>query len=176
MGKLKQVTDRIQRLYEGDANRPLRGYAVAIGTYGSLAAGLTALGRALGVSPPERLDAGDTVLLAVATHKASRMLAKDTIASPLRAPFTKYEESAGEAELNESVRGHGAQHAVGELISCPFCLAVWVGTGLAAGMVFVPRGTRLVCTILTAVAGSDFLQLAYDGSKQKVAVAAKQAK
>jgi hypothetical protein len=66
----------------------------------------------------------------------------------------------------ESVRGHGAQHAAGELISCPFCLAVWTGTALAGGMVFAPRATRLVCTVLTAVAASDALQLAYDGGKQ----------
>lgn len=66
----------------------------------------------------------------------------------------------------ESARGQGAQHAAGELISCPFCLAVWTGTALTAGMVFAPRATRLGCTVLTAVTASDALQLAYDGGKQ----------
>ncbi len=38
--------------------------------------------------------------------------------------------------------------------------------GLAAGMVFAPRPTRLVTTVLTAVAASDTMQLAYDAGKQ----------
>ena len=66
----------------------------------------------------------------------------------------------------ESVRGHGVRHAAGELITCPFCLAVWVATGLTAGMVFAPRLARLVCTTLTAIAVSDGLQLLYDRAKE----------
>lgn len=85
--------------------------------------------------------------------------------SPLRAPFVRYEEPAGEGEVNESVRGHGARHAVGELMTCPFCLSVWVASGLAAGLVIAPRPTRLVLSTLTAIAGSDALQLVYDRAK-----------
>jgi hypothetical protein len=77
----------------------------------------------------------------------------------------RYEESAGEGEVNESVRGTGVQHAVGELLSCPFCLAVWISGGLTAGLVLAPRATRLVLTALTAVAGSDAIQLVYDRAK-----------
>jgi hypothetical protein len=94
------------------------------------------------------------------------LLAKDAVTSPIRAPFTRYEEPAGEGELNESVTGHGTDHAVGELLTCPFCLAIWIATGLAAGMVFAPRFTRIAATVLTAVAASDVLQLGYDGAKQ----------
>jgi hypothetical protein len=50
---------------------------------------------------------------------------------------------------------------VGELVSCPFCSAVWVATGLAFGLLLAPRVTRIVTTVMCAVAGSDFLQLAY---------------
>lgn len=166
------VTDTVRRArntrrrYEGSASRPLGGYAAAMAAYTAVTAALTAVGRARGVRLPERLSAGDTVLLSVATHKASRLLAKDSVTSPLRAPFTRYSEPAGEAELNESVRGHGGRHAVGELVTCPFCLSVWVATALTAGLVFAPRMTRLVNTMLTAVAASDLLQLGYDGSKQ----------
>lgn len=163
---MRGAAKRIRELYEGDERRPLQGYLLVMGTYGGLAGALALAGRAMGVRLPERFGPGDTVLLSIATHKASRMLAKDAITSPLRAPFTRYEEPAGESELMESVRGQGAQHAAGELISCPFCLAVWTGTALTAGMVFAPRATRLVCTVLTAVTASDALQLAYDGGKQ----------
>jgi hypothetical protein len=118
------------------------------------------------VKLPEQLTVRDTVLLCLGTHKASRLLAKDAVTSPLRAPFARYEEPAGEAELNESVRGSGLQHAVGELVTCPFCLAVWVSSGLTAGLVFAPRVTRLVLNALTAIAVSDTLQLVYDNVKQ----------
>jgi hypothetical protein len=61
----------------------------------------------------------------------------------------------------EEVRGKGIRHAVGELITCPFCTSQWVATAYAAGLVFAPRATRLAGTTMTAVAGSDWLQLAY---------------
>jgi hypothetical protein len=51
-------------------------------------------------------------------------------------------------------------------MTCPFCLAVWIATAMAAGMVFAPRFTRMTATVLTAVAASDILQLGYDGAKQ----------
>jgi hypothetical protein len=111
---------------------------------------------------------GDVALLAVATHKLSRLLAKDAVTSPLRAPFTRVEGPAGEAELNENPRGHGMQHSVGELMTCPFCLAVWISSGLVTGLVFAPRLTRLVMATASAVAASDFLHLAYDGGKKLV--------
>jgi hypothetical protein len=175
MSALTRTAHRIREVYQGDAQRPLRGYVVVLGTYSGLAGVLTAAGRAIGVRIPERFNLGDTVLLTVATHKASRLLAKDSITSPLRAPFTRYEEPAGQSELNESVRGRGAQHAIGELLTCPFCLAVWIASGLTAGMVFAPRQTRLLSTILTVVAGADVLHLAYDGGKQLLTRVSKEA-
>jgi hypothetical protein len=152
--------------YEGEARRPLQGYVGAIGAYAAAVGAVVALGQATGARLPERVGLGDTVLLCIATHKASRLLAKDPVASPIRAPFTRYEEPAGMAEVNESVRGRGVQHAVGELLSCPFCLGVWTSSALTAGMVFAPRATRIVTTILTAVAASDTMQILYDTTKQ----------
>jgi hypothetical protein len=55
---------------------------------------------------------------------------------------------------------------VGELVSCPFCVGVWIATGLSAGLVFAPRLTRLVATAASAVAAADFLHLAYDVAKR----------
>ena len=86
----------------------------------------------------------------------------------MRAPFTRYAGSAGDGELNEEVRDEGSsvRHGIGELLSCPFCLAVWVATGLTGGLVVAPRLTRLGATVLTATAVSDFLQLGYDAAKR----------
>jgi hypothetical protein len=41
------------------------------------------------------------------------------------------------------------------------CLAQWIATAFGAGLVFAPRQTRLVMAVLSAVAGSDFLQYVY---------------
>jgi Protein of unknown function (DUF1360) len=95
------------------------------------------------------------------THRLSRTLAKDSVTSPIRAPFTRYAGVSGPAELHEEVRGSGWKHAIGELLTCPFCLSQWVATGYAAGMLFAPRVTRLAGATMTAVAISDWLQLAY---------------
>jgi hypothetical protein len=152
--------------YAGGNRRPLGGYVATLGTYSAVVAGLAAAARATGHRPPERMSTQDVVLASIATHKLSRLLTKESVTSPLRAPFTRYREPGGPAELHEEVRGSGVAHAVGELITCPFCVAVWVATGLSAGMVFAPRLTRLVATTFTAVAVSDVLQLAYAAAQQ----------
>jgi hypothetical protein len=168
-GWLRRLAQRLQHRYAHGHDRPLVGYTVVLGGYSALLGVLTGIGRATGARLPERVGVQDTVLLCLATHKASRLLAKDAVTSPLRAPFARYEEPAGEAELNESVRGSGVQHAVGELVTCPFCLGVWVASGLTAGLVFAPRITRMVLTTLTAIAASDTIQLIYDGAKKHLA-------
>jgi hypothetical protein len=170
--KQTRPTARLQRLehvYSNGDARPLRGYSAVLGAYATVVSLLTVVGRARGVRLPERLSVQDTVLLCAATHKASRLLSKDAVTSPLRAPFTRYEEAAGEAEVNESVRGHGVRHAVGELVTCPFCLGVWVASGLTAGLVFAPRITRLAASALTAIAASDLAQLVYNGARERLA-------
>src|SRR5689334_19117500 len=121
MTSLGELARRTVRLYEGNAERPVRGYATVLGTYTAIVSTLGLVARGTGARLP-RLDLWDTALLGVATHKASRMLAKDAVTSPLRAPFARFEEPTGMSEVNESVRGHGVQHAVGELATCPFCL------------------------------------------------------
>jgi hypothetical protein len=149
-----------RRAYSHGEDRPLGSYGMILAVYGlSVAAGVTVV-RLTGRRPP---DPGlwDVTLMAVTTHKVARTLAKDPVTSPLRAPFTRYEGVSGPAELAEQVRGSGVPHAIGELLSCPFCLAQWVGSAYAAGMTFAPRATRLAGATITAVAGADWLQLVY---------------
>ncbi len=166
MRHLHATSQEVRHAYEGDADRPLGGYLAALGTYAATVAALTGVAVARGRRLPDRYSLGDTVLLSIATHKISRLIAKDAVTSPLRAPFTRYEEPAGDGELNESARGRAARHLIGEMITCPFCLAVWIATGFAGGMVLVPRLTRTVGVVMTAVAASDTLQLVYDTAKQ----------
>jgi len=143
-----------------DDERPLRGYATLMAAYTTAAATVAGVARLTGRRLP-RPTAGDVALLAVATHKLSRLLTKDAVTSPIRAPFTRFESADGEGQVNESPRGHGVKHALGEMLTCPFCAGVWVASSLSAGLVFAPRLTRFAMTVATAAAGADFLHLAY---------------
>ena len=74
----------------------------------------------------------------MATHKASRLIAKDRVTAPLRAPFTEFDQEGGPGEVEESPRGAGMRRAIGELLVCPFCLAQWIATAALAGLAVVP--------------------------------------
>jgi hypothetical protein len=152
-----------ERAYTRDAEqeRPLAGYLGVMTVYGSLAAAAAGLARLAGRDIPDGFDTRQVLLSAAAIHKLSVLLTRDPVTSPLRAPFTVYEGTAGPAELDEDARGTGARHAVGELVTCPFCTGVWVAGGLTAGLVFLPRATRLGIGTLAALAGADLLQYAH---------------
>ncbi len=108
-----------------------------------------------------KLSAGDVVMMTVATHKLSRVITKDKVTSFVRAPFTRLEQPAGHGEVDEKPRGEGARRAVGELVTCPYCIGMWVAGGFLAGMALSPRRTRAVAALFTTVAGADALHLAY---------------
>jgi hypothetical protein len=152
-----------RREYTNGEQRPLAGDLGAMGVYVGLVSAAAAGVRASGRQLPERIPVGDAFLLTVATFRLARRLAKDPVTAPIRAPFTRFEGASGHAEVAEEVREHGGvKHAVGELLTCPFCLAQWVGTGLVFGYVTAPKATRLAALTMTMVAGSDVLQFAYD--------------
>ena len=113
---------------------------------------------------PKRPSLLDLALLGVATHKLSRIIAKDRITGILRAPFVSYVRSAGHGEVEEEPRGDGFQRGIGNLISCPYCMAPWCATALAFGFIFAPRVARFFAGILAAVAASDFLHRAYSAA------------
>jgi hypothetical protein len=153
--------------YRGDDDRPLGGYVVVMAVFAALVSGAAGLALATGRRLPPGVGPWDVLLFALATHKVSRTLTKDAVTSPLRAPFTRYQETGGPAEVMEEVRAtSGLRHSIGELITCPFCLDVWIATGFTVGMVFAPRVTRLVAATFGAVAGADFLHLLYSKAQQ----------
>ena len=108
----------------------------------------------------------DLALLGIATHKLSRVVAKDRITGILRAPFVNYIKSAGAGEVEEEPRGHGIQRGIGTLISCPYCMGPWCAAGLAFGFVLAPRVARFFAGVLASVAVSDFLHRAYAATKE----------
>jgi len=166
---MQQVQDGVARAatveadaYRDGQARPLGGYVVVMAAFAALLSGAAGLALATGRRLPPGVGPWDVLLLAAGTHKLSRTLTKDAITSPLRAPFTRYKQTGGPAEVMEEVRFHGGlRHSIGELITCPFCLDVWIATGFTIGLVFAPRLTRLIAATLSAVTGADFLHLLY---------------
>ena len=82
--------------------------------------GLLALGRATGRELPEHYSLRDLTLGGIATHKLTRLLSRSSVTSPLRAPFTQFEQAAGSGEHLEKPRdGHGLRHTVGGAADLP---------------------------------------------------------
>ena len=157
----------IQQEYANGADRPLAGYAAAMAVFCAGAAGVGALARLTGRRLPQP-GPWDVLLTAGAVHRLARLVAKDPVTSPLRAPFTTFQGVSGPSELAEDVRGTGARKTVGELLTCPFCTGLWIAGGFAAGQVFAPDATRLVSATLSAVTGADLLHFARSWLQQAV--------
>jgi hypothetical protein len=122
--------------YRDGQERPLGGYATVLAVFASCVAAAVGLAFATGRKLPSGVGAWDVVLLAAGTHKLSRTVSKSAVTSPLRAPFTRYTGTGGPSEVMEEVRSTGGRwHSIAELITCPFCLDVWVVTGFTIGLV-----------------------------------------
>jgi hypothetical protein len=161
--RLTQSASRVAAAYSAGADRPLGGYIALMAAYSSAVCALTGAAVLSGRKvPADGLSPYEVALTAAATCKISRLITKDPITSPLRAPFTTYGGTAGPAELTEDVRGQGVREAIGEMISSPFSASVWVATGLTAGRVFLPRMTRLAVSMFAALAVTDLLQFTYE--------------
>ena len=147
---------------------PLGGYSVlsttfVVGVIGSVVAASRARGGL-----PQRYGPWDLITAGTATHKISRMLTRDRVASVIRTPFVEDQERAGHGEVTGRPRGIGVRRAVGELLTCPHCLGQWIAAGFGVGMVAAPDVTRLVAFVYSTQAISDFLQLAYRASTDAV--------
>lgn len=141
--------------------RPLGSYAALATAFGTGFGSFVAWRRADG-GLPERIEAEDILLMGVAAHKLSRLVAKDKIAAFARAPFAEPRADGDiPGEVEDRAKGDGMQGAIGQLITCPHCLSMWLGAGFTAGLVVAPRETRLVAATLASVTVSDFLQAAY---------------
>lgn len=149
------------RGYDDQGDVPLPGYAGSLAAFALAVAAVTAAGRSNGKGLPERYEITDVMLGALATHKFTRLLSKGSVTSPIRAPFTEFDEAAGSAELNESARGGRVRRTIGELLTCPFCLGQWVGTGYVAGLGIAPRPARAWAAVFAVTGVSDNLQHVY---------------
>jgi hypothetical protein len=140
---------------------PTRDYAALTAIFnGAIAAAL--LARKCSREPlPERIEPQDLVLFALSTQKLSRVITKGKVTTAIRAPFTEIEGKGGAGELEERPRGRGLQRAIGELLTCPFCIGTWIASGFIYGSLFSPRATRTVASIFAVSGVADFLQQLY---------------
>lgn len=153
--------------YRGDDPRPLSGYVAVLGVYSSVVLVTALIAAVTGRRLPERWQAQDLLTVTLGSHKLSRTLSKDAVTSPIRAPFAHYAGTGGPAEVQEETRNSSElRHSLGELLTCPFCLDMWVATAFVIGLIFAPRFTRLIAGSFTALAGADFLQLVYAMAQQ----------
>jgi hypothetical protein len=98
-----------------DEDIPLGSYAQLLGIYGAAVAGLLLAAKD---RLPERISAADVLLLSLATHKLTRLVAKDKVTAPLRAPFVRYcGTGSAPNEVEETPRGSGMRRALGELFT-----------------------------------------------------------
>ena len=131
--------------------RPLPEYAALTGAFGAVLGGFLLLTRR---RLPDRVGIGDTVRIGVASYKLGRLVARDEVTSWMRAPVTRDEDAT-------EPKPQGLERALGELVTCPYCVGLWTAAGLSYALVLFPRQTRLVTTIFGGQAVADFLNAAY---------------
>jgi hypothetical protein len=165
LGRLRGALDRVQHTYDPQGQVDLVARSGALAVYGVAATAL--IGTVLKTGHrPVRFEVTDLLLGGIATHKFARLVTKSSVASPVRAPFTTFVECSGPSEHSERPRDDNhVQHAIGELLTCPFCLGVWVGTGYVAALSMAPRGARVWAALFTVTAVADTMQHAYDALK-----------
>jgi hypothetical protein len=116
--------------YAQDADhRPLAGYSGLSAGFGVALAGALAATHWNGRELPERLSVQDLVLVGIATHKISRLLAKDKVTSFIRAPFTRFQEKTGQGELK---RRREAVVSSTRAVSCSSAPTAWHSGSRAA--------------------------------------------
>jgi Protein of unknown function (DUF1360) len=136
---------------------PYRTYAAIMGTFTGGLAAAGALSRLLD-RDPQCQTALDLTVLAAATFKAARTLARDEVTSFIREPFVRgHAHEGGE----EPVETGDMQQAIGELVTCSRCAGTWAAAGLAATQVLAPRFGRLLTWSFAAAGINDFMQAVF---------------
>jgi hypothetical protein len=151
----------------GGEDQPLGAYLVLIGIFHLVFALFLLLAKGSNRSVPRRVGLGDILLFGVATHKLSYLLSNEAVTSAVRAPFTEFQEKQSPSHVEERPRGNGLRKAVGELLTCVFCLGHWVAAFFAYGLVLAPAVTRFVASMFAILTVSDFLHQAYMAASKK---------
>ena len=162
-----QVTETVLEDARQDATSRLGANLALTATFNAALAAVTWAAARQG-RLPRHPRWGDIVLVGLGAFKISRLVTTDRITMPLRAPFLDPE--------GKQPTGRGMQRAMGELLTCPFCVTPWAALGLGAGALWAPRATRFVCGLLGAMTAADLLQRGYAWLQSSEKTAASHAK
>ena len=143
---------------EGAEPPPYTAYAQIVAIFAGGLAAAGALANALDREPPCD-NALDLAVLAGATFKAARTIAREDVTSFVRAPFVEGEAGTGREE--EPKQTGGLEQAIGELVTCTRCVGTWAAAGLIATQIVAPRFGRMLTWTLAAGAANDFLQAGF---------------
>jgi hypothetical protein len=133
--------------YKKGEDIPLFSYGVLAGVFNLVFALFLLVARVTGRPIPERIEARDIALLGMAAHKVSLVGPRTPLRAPCAPRSPRLQEKESPKKLDEKPRGEGLQRSVGELLTCKFCLSVWVASFFTYGLVLVPRLTRLVAAV-----------------------------
>ncbi len=132
--------------------RPLAQYATVTSAFWTVFAGFLLIA---GKRIPAGLPAGDVVRIALASYKMSRVVAKEDVATFIRAPVTEDPEA-------QQPKRAGMAAVLGELVTCPYCLGLWFASALGYAHVLAPRQARFATSIFAAYAVTDFLHAGFN--------------
>ena len=145
----------------GAEDQELHSYATLAALFNLIFAAFLLVVRGTGRTLPERIEARDIALLGVAAHKLSFVVSNDAVTSVIRAPFTERQGKQSPKSVDEKPRGKGLRRSIGELLTCQFCLGMWLSSFFTYGLVLAPRMTRLIATVFAVVTVSDYLHQTY---------------
>lgn len=129
-------------------------YLSLIALFGGLFVAFTARERGKGRTTPTPIQPFDFLLLALSVFRLARIVSSDPVTEPLRAPVTTDTEDGSEP------KGQGAQRALGELVSCPMCIGVWISAALTYGLLWIPGPTRVLLAIFGSAGAAEALNFA----------------
>lgn len=134
-----------------EEERPLPQYAALTAAFWTVFAAFLLTNRD---RIPERVPFVDVVRIALSSYKLSRVVAKEEVTTFVRAPVT---EDPGA----QKPKPDGLARVLGELVTCPYCIGLWIASGLSYALVLFPRETRFATSIFGSYAIADFLHAGF---------------
>ena len=109
---------------------------------------------------PTSIRSFDVVLLGLAAARLTDIISTDQIMEWLRRPFVKMEttEIAGHEVETRTGRGHELKKVLGDLLSCPWCVGVWVAAGLTYAYFLMPAVIWIFILIMAIAEIGSLLQ------------------
>ena len=149
------VPTGVGRSDEADDPAGTEGRLLKLTLVGTFLLSVLLVGRDRRVQAPAAMR--DLLLLGLASHRIGRMVAFERVAEPFRAPFTVTVPDDSGVDETVVARGHGVRWVVGELLSCPTCVATWSALTLTIGRRLLPGPTQMLVNILAVVGVSELV-------------------